>query len=122
MKHKGLGIDIIEIDRIKRIITQYQDKFLHRIFTNEEIAYCQKKSCPFPHYAARFAAKEAVAKALGVGIGKHLSFLDIEVCHTSKGQPEIILSSKAKEHFPTMYFLLSLSHCQKYAIASVMVS
>lgn len=119
MKCKGHGIDIIEIDRIQNIIEKYQHKFLERIFTPNEIAYCQKKSHPFSHFAVRFAAKEAVVKALGVGFGKHIAFLDIEIISSALGKPEVILSERANKIFSFPRLLLSMSHCKNYATSSV---
>ncbi len=90
---RGLGVDIIEIDRIKAALLKY-DSFEKRIFTPAESKYCQSKQNPALHYAARFAAKEAVSKALGTG-KSGMKWTDIEVKRDSKGKPFIILSGGA---------------------------
>lgn len=76
---KSLGIDIIEIDRIEKIIQEFGDTFLKKVFSEEEIKYCKAKAKPSQHFAARFAAKEAIAKALGTGFKNNLMLRDIEV-------------------------------------------
>ena len=120
---KGVGIDIIEIDRIKDAVERFGDSFLSKVFTSGEIKYCQRrKSYGFPELAVRFAAKEAYSKALGVGIlglgrGKHgIKLTDVEVVNNSLGKPLIATQGQVldKTH-------LSLSHCKEYAVASVYV-
>jgi len=113
---KGIGIDIIEIDRIKDAISTHGDKFLSRIFTAKEISYCSiRKKLKFPELAVRFAAKEAYSKAIGTGI-KGIRFKEIEVVNNKNGKPHIALSGKvdSKVH-------LSLSHSENYAVASVVI-
>ncbi len=90
---RGLGVDIVEIDRIKKALLKYE-KFEKRIFTQDESKYCQSKQEPAHHYAARFAAKEAVSKALGTGRAG-MKWTDIEVKRDSKGKPFISLSGGA---------------------------
>lgn len=117
---KGLGTDIIEVERIRSSFNEYPDKFLAKILTLKEIAYCSSFKEPFLHYhiAGRFAAKEAVAKALGTGFGEELSFHDIEIFNNAQGKPEVKLSEKADNHFDSPTFLLSISHCKSHAIAT----
>lgn len=112
----GIGTDIIEIARIKRSIEQYQQRFLDRLFTSDEQAYCLSHKNPYPCFAARFAAKEAIAKALGTGIGS-LNWLDIEICKNKQGKPFVKLSPKANDLFKFPQLHLSISHCQEYATA-----
>jgi holo-[acyl-carrier protein] synthase len=112
---RGIGSDIIEISRIKNAYEKHGKKFLDRVFTQNEQNYCLSFKAPQERLAVRFAAKEAVAKALGVGFGKDLSFLDIEIINLPSGKPEVILSSHLSFSFTSIH--LSLSHCKEYALA-----
>ncbi len=114
---QGIGNDIIEIERIESSIKEYKEKFLNRIFTKKELEYCSKYKDAIPHFAARFAAKEAIAKALGVGIGKTLAWHDMEILNNQEGKPEVFFSEKAKATFSNPQVLLSMSHCKAYATA-----
>lgn len=114
----GIGSDIIEIERIKRSIAKHGVTFLHKIFTEKEILYCQRHQFSARHFAARFAAKEAIAKALGTGIGKHLEWQDIEIVNNALGKPEVFLSEKAFDFFKKPKILLTLSHCKSLATAT----
>lgn len=118
---RGIGTDIIEVARIKAILDRYPDRFLNRVFTPDEQAYCLKRKEPALHLAGRFAAKEAVVKALGTGFSQGLSWLDIEIRHDSKGKPCVALSPMAADMFdhPTLH--VSLSHCHHYATAVAIV-
>ena len=93
----GIGIDVVETSRIESSISQFGEQFLSRIFTLDERAYCDKNKRAVLHYAARFAAKEAVSKALGTGIGKDVAFTEIEITKKESGEPSILLHGKAKE-------------------------
>jgi holo-[acyl-carrier protein] synthase len=115
----GIGIDLIEIDRIRRAWQRHGERFLSRIFTDEELDYCLPKSDPAPSLAARWAAKEAVAKALGVGLGDTLKFRDVSVRRGPDGKPSIELSVEARAHFGEARFLVSLSHHGTAATAVV---
>lgn len=92
---KGLGNDIIETQRVLDAIKTYKDKFLSRLFTEKEISYCQKYKDFHARFAGRFAAKEAVAKALGVGFGKQLSWKDFEILNDDMGKPNVIFNQKS---------------------------
>jgi holo-[acyl-carrier protein] synthase len=113
-----LGTDIIEIERIRSSWQKHQDIFLSKIFSQEEKEYCFRHKDPAPHLAARFAAKEAVAKALGVGFGQKLSFLDITIAKDVAGKPIVSLSSRAMRLFPLIHIEISLSHCKSFATAT----
>lgn len=117
----GLGCDMIEVDRIEEMIQQYGDTFLKKIFTKEEQAYCAQFQDAPRHYAGYWAAKEAIAKALGVGFGKDLGFLDMVITHDTLGKPLVTLSQEAKERFDNPTLWLSLSHCRSYAMATALV-
>ena len=92
----GVGIDQIEVSRIRDSLDQHGSSFLDKIFTPAEQAYCSAKANPAPHYAARFAAKEAVAKAFGTGFGKEFGWLDAEVTNGPAGEPIMGFSEKGQ--------------------------
>lgn len=92
----GLGVDIVEIERMRRILARTPN-FRLRMFSEDERAYCDAKAAPEVHYATRFAAKEAVLKALGTGFTRGISPRDIEVKRTSKGRPYVALTGRARE-------------------------
>ncbi len=116
---KGLGTDIVEIARIERAHKRYGKAFLRKVFTQNEEDYCLKKKNPYPSLAARFCAKEAVAKALGYGFGEEISFKDIEVLRDNFGKPSIALSLKLKNRFYNPQLFVSISHSRLYATATV---
>lgn len=92
----GLGVDIVEVERMRKILER-TPSFRERVFSEGERAYCDATSCPEAHYATRFAAKEAVLKALGTGFAQGIGVRDIEVRRTSKGRPYVVLSGRARE-------------------------
>jgi holo-[acyl-carrier protein] synthase len=114
----SVGIDIVEIERIKQAVSSYHDSFLHRIYTNSELDYCNNRPS---RLAARFAAKEAVLKVLGTG-GWGTNWKEIEVLSTTNGKPAIRLYGKIKDKAimnGITELSVSLSHEKKYAIACV---
>ena len=116
----GIGIDIIEVERIKGSYERFGEKFLHRILHPNEISYCMSYKAPAPFLAARFAAKEAISKAFGTGIGAQLGWQDMEVGRKESGEPFIILhggGQKLLEARGAKKLLISLSHTQTYATA-----
>jgi holo-[acyl-carrier protein] synthase len=114
---KGIGIDIIDIKRIKNIAEKYGDKFFTRLFTDNEIKYCKSFSKSELHFAGRFAAKEAYSKALGTGISKDFGWKDIEILNDERGKPYI---NKIKiNQFSKYIFNISISHTDDYACAVV---
>jgi holo-[acyl-carrier protein] synthase len=119
----GLGIDATDIDRIADTIERYGDRFLHRIFTEGEVAYATKRRVPATHFAARFAAKEAMMKALGTGHSQGVLWRDIEVVRRG-GPPQLQLHGGAAARFARMggrSSLLSITHSDDLAIAHVMI-
>ena len=110
----GSGIDIVEIERIQKAVERWGDTFLKYVLTPGEIEYAQKYKFPFRHYAGRFAAKEAIFKAMGV---PHLSWHDVTILNDAQGKPVC--------HFTSMEFkhriLISISHSRDYAVASAIV-
>ncbi|MDB6034072.1 MAG: phosphopantetheine--protein transferase domain protein [Verrucomicrobiales bacterium] len=116
----GTGIDIVEVDRIRRSLESYGDRFIQRILRPDEIAYCLSHSNPAPFVAARFAAKEAVSKAFGTGIGKELRWKNIEVIRKPTGSPDIVLHDEGAQLLQargarTVH--LSISHTQTHCVA-----
>ena len=115
----GLGVDIVEVDRMRRILAR-TPSFARRVFSPEECAYCDSKAMPETHYAARFAAKEAVLKALGTGFFAGAGVRDIEVRRNAKGRPHVVLTGRAKElsdGYGVLEIPLSLSYTHKEAVA-----
>jgi holo-[acyl-carrier protein] synthase len=116
----AVGIDIIEIDRIAQTLKRFGHRFLRRIYTEAEIAYCRGRA---PQLASRFAAKEAMMKALGTGI-RGVGWRDIEVVRARGGAPSIRLHGRAAqvaERQGVHHSALSLSHSREYAVASVVI-
>ncbi len=111
---KGIGNDIIEIERIRRSFDLHGFRFLTKLFSIQEQDYCLKHKDPIPHLAARFSAKEAIVKALGTGFGKHASWLDIEIVNNSLGKPEVIFSDHLNKVLENPLVLVSISHCKLY--------
>lgn len=117
----GLGTDIVEITRIGQMIERHGELFLQRVYTEEEIRYCQKRKEAMQHYAGRWAAKEAVMKTLGTGFTRGVGWQDIEVFTLKSGQPVIKLSGGAKEFAAQRGIddiLITISHCRAYATAT----
>lgn len=114
---KGLGNDIIEIDRVRQSIDRHGVAFIDRLFTKQEQRYCSRFKESSMRFAGRFAAKEAIAKALGTGFGEEFSWHDVEILGDEKGKPIVHFSEKAKKHFQNPTVLLSISHSDHYASA-----
>jgi len=120
---KGTGIDIIEVERIRNVLER-DTGFRDKIFTPEEIRYCESKKNKYQHYAARFSAKEALMKAIGTGWRFGIRFADIEVFHNDLGQPQIRVSGKANEMLSDLSISkihVSLSHLKELATAIVII-
>lgn len=119
----GTGIDAAEIDRIAQTVERYGDRFVHRIFTEDEAAYCRRHRDPVPSFAARFAAKEAGMKALGTGHSRGVLWRDIEVVRHG-GPPQLRLHGTAARLFEQLggrSTLLTLTHSRSLAIAHVLL-
>jgi holo-[acyl-carrier protein] synthase len=118
----GTGVDIIGVAGVRALIESGGERFLSRCFGSEEIAYCEARAKPYLHYAARLAAKEAVAKALRLEWDGPPSWRDINVASGASGAPSLILRGaplRAAESLGVRALHLSLSHCDEYATASV---
>src|ERR1700730_9261196 len=119
----GLGLDATEIDRIAATIERYGDRFLRRIFTDGEIAYCARRRVPAIHFAGRFAAKEAGMKALGTGHSQNVLWRDVEVI-SHGGPPQLQVHGGAARRFAAMdarTSLLSITHTETLAFAQVLL-
>lgn len=119
----GIGLDATEIDRVRELLTDYGDRFLHRLFTDEEIAYCLRHRDPVPSLAARFAAKEAGMKALGTGRSQGVLWKDVSVRRRG-GPPQLVLTGGAARRFAAIggrNTLLTLTHARDLAIAHVLL-
>lgn len=120
----GVGSDLTEIDRIEASIARFGERFLRRIFTREEIAYCVRKKRPGESFAARFAAKEAGAKALGTGISHGVSWREIEVQRERSGRPRLVFFGRAAQIASSQgvtAVALSLTHTRNVALAFVVL-
>lgn len=120
----GLGADIIEVDRVRGVIERQGERFLARVFTDEERAYCATMKHPHKHYAARFAAKEAVSKCFSTGIGAELGWRSISIYHGERHQPLVRLDEKAEallRQVGATHVLVTLSHTETVAMAVAML-
>lgn len=118
----GLGTDLIEIERVQQSLARFGQRFMHKVFTEGEIAYCQQKKHAAESFAARFAAKEAAAKALGTGIARGISWREIEVRRSPGERPTLHLTGRAAERADSMgvrHLQLSLTHSRDVAMAVV---
>ncbi len=116
----GIGTDIIECPRIAQMIERHGELFLERVFTPLEIEYCHRRKAAIQHYAGRWAAKEAVLKALGTGWSRGIKWVDIEVRNEMGGAPRILLAGAACDvaaERRIAQMLISISHCRNYATA-----
>ncbi len=119
----GLGIDATDIPRIAATIARYGDRFIHRIFTETEIAYCTRRREPAIHFAGRFAAKEAAMKALGTGHSQNVLWCNIEVVRRH-GPPQLQFHGGAARRFAAMgaqSSLVSITHSETLAFAQVLL-
>ncbi|MCA1963237.1 MAG: holo-ACP synthase [Prosthecobacter sp.] len=121
----GLGIDLVEVGRIRSLLERHGQRFKERTFTEGEMAYCDHCADPAMHYAARFAAKEAAAKALGTGLwSQGVDWRQLEVVREPSGKPHLVLHGEAAEHAKRMGSqgcLLSITHTQVLAMAQVIL-
>lgn len=120
----GLGVDIVDIERIRKMRSRQGDRFLERVYTASELEYCMGMKYPDQHLAARFAAKEAVTKAFTTGIGEHFGWRSVSVVAGDRKQPEIELDDKGQsilESIGGTRVSISLSHAETTAIAIAVI-
>jgi holo-[acyl-carrier protein] synthase len=116
----GLGCDLIETDRIRHALEKHGERFLKRVFTDEERAYCDSVKYSHKHYAARWAAKEAVSKCFTTGIGPHLGWTSVSIYHGERKEPLVRLDERGQEllrHVGGTHVWVSLSHIESHAMA-----
>lgn len=121
----GIGVDLVECARIERSLDRFGEKFLRRVFTDGEIEYSMSMKFPARHLAARFAAKEAVSKAFGTGIGKAMGWRNIDIQKRPSGEPFLVFSGPAQELAAKRGItsaLITLSHTDHHAIACVVLA
>lgn len=120
MRILGIGTDITECLRIANMIERHGELFIGRVYTEQEIAYCSTRKAATQHYAGRWAAKEAVLKALGTGWRRGISWRDVEVCNLTSGAPTIALHAGAREVAEALGIQrvhISISHVRSHAVA-----
>ena len=119
----GIGTDIIECPRIGKMIEQHGELFLRRVYTDREIRYCQSRKHAIEHFAGRWAAKEAILKAIGTGWARGIAWTDLEVRSSFSGEPKVLVCGGAKDAALRRGIgdiLVSISHCRTYATAYAM--
>jgi holo-[acyl-carrier protein] synthase len=121
---KGIGIDLVPIPRMRETVARWQDRFLRRVFTDAELAYCHARRDPIPHLAVRFAAKEAALKALGTGLTMGINWRELEVRRERGQAPTLVLHGRSRaigEARGGRRMLVSLTHDGDYACAQAML-
>ena len=124
MSVAGIGVDVVDCARIASSIERFGERFLRRVFTEGEIAYSQSMKFPARHFAARFAAKEALSKAFGTGIGKSMGWRDLDVCKKESGEPYVVLSGGAEQMAKARGIekvWISLSHTDTIGMATIIL-
>ena len=124
MAVRGIGVDLVKIPRMREVIARWDERFLRRVFTEQEIAYCRARRDPVPHFAARFAAKEAGMKALGTGLRLGVKWRELEVRRERGSAPTLILHGRSREIGASRggrRMLLALTHEGDYALAQAML-
>jgi len=120
----GIGTDLVEINRIEKIIKRWGDRFTGKVFSQNEINYCENKAYPAIHYAARFAAKESFLKSLGIGLGMGVSLKDIEVINNPQGSPQLHMNEKIQgilDERGITAIHISMTHTREHAQAVVVL-
>ena len=120
----GIGVDLVECARIERSLDRFGEKFLRRVFTEDEVEYSMSMKFPARHLAARFAGKEAVSKAFGTGIGKAMGWRNIDIRKKKSGEPFLVFSGPAQELASkrgVTSALITLSHSDHHAVACVVL-
>ncbi len=118
---QGIGVDVVDVERMKSILAEQGAIFIDRVFTETEIAYCRTKQNPEQHFAARFAAKEAVSKAMQTGWSGIFRWKDVEVVNEPSGAPKIILYNAARKTLEKSTIHLSLSHTENTVVALAVI-
>lgn len=120
----GIGTDLVEVSRVEKILQKWGDKFLAKVYSQNEIDYCQKKAFPSIHYAARFAAKESFLKSLGIGLGMGVKLQDIEVINNQQGSPSLNVHESIRARLDNLginKIHISITHTREHAQAIVVL-
>lgn len=118
---QGIGVDIVEVSRIRTAIEGWGSHFLNKIFTDGEILYCKSRKNSYEHFAARFAAKEAVSKALEIGWRGGFRWKDVEITNEPSGKPKVILYEHVNKLLANSRVLLSLAHTESTVVAFAII-
>jgi holo-[acyl-carrier protein] synthase len=118
---QGIGVDVVDMHRMKAILSDQSTAFIDRVFTETEIAYCQSKQNPEQHFAARFAAKEAVSKAMQTGWSGIFRWKDVEVVNEPSGAPKVLLYNAVARSLEKSVIHLSLSHTENTVVALAVI-
>ena len=118
---QGIGVDVVDVERMKSILTEQGAAFIDRVFTDTEVAYCRSKQKPEQHFAARFAAKEAVSKAMQTGWSGMFRWKDVEVVNEPSGAPRILLYHDVARSLGNSLVHLSLSHTENTVVAFAVI-
>ncbi len=117
----GIGVDLVDVERMKSAINAWEDSFLKKMFTNTEITYCSSKKSPYKHYAARFAVKEAVSKAMHTGWSGKFRWQDVEVVNEPSGEPKVNLHGKVATALKGNRVHVSISHTETTVVAFAVI-
>ena len=118
---RGIGIDVVELGRMKEVVAKWGDRFLSKVFTEGELSYARSKKFPVNHIAGRFAAKEAVAKALATGWSGGFRWKDVEVINDASGKPAIELHGFVKNLLAGNQIFVSISHSESVVVATAVI-
>jgi len=118
---QGIGVDVVDVERMKSILSEQGAAFIDRVFTDTEISYCRGKANPEQHFAARFAAKESVSKAMQTGWSGIFRWKDVEVVNEPSGAPKIVLYSAVAHSLEKSKIHLSLSHTETTVVALAVI-
>ena len=116
-KIQGIGVDVVDVQRMKTTLEKQGQAFLNKVFSDMEVTYCRTRKKPYIHFAARFAAKEAVAKAMRTGWSGVFRWKDVEVINDQSGAPHIILCHEVKRALEQCHIHLSISHTESTVVA-----
>ncbi len=118
---QGIGVDVVDVKRMEAIINEQREPFLDKVFTEHERRYCESKANPHQHFAARFAAKEAVSKAMQTGWSGKFRWKDVEVVNEESGAPSVVLSNEVAKILKASRIHLSLSHTENTVVAFAII-
>jgi holo-[acyl-carrier protein] synthase len=118
---RGIGIDVVELPRLRKTIDTWGDRFLNKVFTDAELGYARTKKDPVPHIAGRFAVKEAVAKAMATGWSGSFRWKDVEVTNDSSGKPSVLLSGGVRTTLLDCVVHVTISHSETVVVAAAVI-